>query len=344
MVAPISAISLFHLPPVTPVRAPFRVQRDAGGANGGGLETPQDIVAISGGNGDSSSADDSSSAPATLPGLPQSPSQPGQAGTPPSGQPDGQSDVSTDGTSGADGSGSTDGSTAPGGSGSAKSSDVAKPGDQTGPNGKKLTHDQKAEIQKLQQTDRKVRQHEAAHAAAGGGLAGAPSFDYETGPDGRQYAIGGEVSIKVPSVSSSNPQGTIAQLEQVIRAALAPADPSGQDRAVAAEAQAEIAQEEAVATRKAGEKQQPGSGRSGSADAGGGSTDASGGSTAAPGATGDSDSISATTTGFAAPPGTPGADGTREGASRKRLGPFGAFQAASAIGAAAAGQIIDVQA
>jgi len=55
MVAPVSPISLFHLPPVTPIRATAKVQRDenagngSGDANSQGLETPQDVVSISGG-------------------------------------------------------------------------------------------------------------------------------------------------------------------------------------------------------------------------------------------------------------------------------------------------------
>jgi hypothetical protein len=104
-----------------------------------------------------------------------------------------------------------------------------------------LTQEEKAQIAKLQARDREVRAHEQAHAAAGAGLAGAPSYTYQQGPDGRQYAVGGEVSIKA-STSSSNPRQAIQELQQMARAALAPASPSGQDRAVAAAAQQQVAQ------------------------------------------------------------------------------------------------------
>ena len=98
--------------------------------------------------------------------------------------------------------------------------------------------EQRAEFQKireLQQRDREVRAHEAAHAAVGGHLTGAPSYSYERGPDGVNYAVSGEVSVASPSVSG-DPATTLQQAEQLQRAALAPVDPSPQDRKVAAEA------------------------------------------------------------------------------------------------------------
>lgn len=107
--------------------------------------------------------------------------------------------------------------------------------------GKQLTPEEQAQVAKLRSRDREVRAHEQAHAAAGGALAGAPSYTYQTGPDGKQYAVGGEVPIRA-SVSSSNPRQAIAQLQQVARAAMAPAHPSAQDRAVAAQARAQMAQ------------------------------------------------------------------------------------------------------
>ncbi len=92
------------------------------------------------------------------------------------------------------------------------------------------------EINRLKAADAAVRAHEAAHMAAGGSLVhGGASFTYQQGPDGKQYAIGGEVSIDVSPVPG-NPQATIQKMETVRAAALAPADPSAQDRAVAAAA------------------------------------------------------------------------------------------------------------
>lgn len=128
-----------------------------------------------------------------------------------------------------------------------------------------LTPEQQKQVEKLKARDAEVRQHEAAHQAAAGGLAqGGASFDYERGPDGRQYAVGGEVQIDT-SAEEGDPQATIAKLQQVRAAALAPADPSGQDRAVAAQAAAQIAKAQAEKAQAGSEK--PGAGRSSDADA-----------------------------------------------------------------------------
>jgi len=104
---------------------------------------------------------------------------------------------------------------------------------------KKLTSDEQREVSDLEQRDRQVRAHEQAHQSAGAGLTGAVSYTYSTGPDGKRYAVGGEVSIDSSPIRN-NPSGTIAKMRRVIAAALAPADPSGQDRAVAAQANSEI--------------------------------------------------------------------------------------------------------
>lgn len=93
-----------------------------------------------------------------------------------------------------------------------------------------------ARIQKLQARDREVKAHEQAHLAAAGGLArGGAAYTYEKGPDGRLYATGGEVSIDTSPVPN-NPAATLAKARQIQAAAAAPADPSGQDRSVAAAA------------------------------------------------------------------------------------------------------------
>jgi hypothetical protein len=96
--------------------------------------------------------------------------------------------------------------------------------------------EQEAELAKLRSRDAEVRAHEAAHAAAGGAhIRGGASFSYQKGPDGKLYAVGGEVGIDASPVAG-NPQATISKMQQVRGAALAPANPSGADRAVAAKA------------------------------------------------------------------------------------------------------------
>lgn len=98
-----------------------------------------------------------------------------------------------------------------------------------------LTEEEQSVVDALSDRDQEVRSHERAHASSGGALAGSPSFEFETGPDGQQYAVGGEVQIDTAPIAG-DPSATIAKMETIIRAALAPAEPSGQDRAVAAAA------------------------------------------------------------------------------------------------------------
>lgn len=99
-----------------------------------------------------------------------------------------------------------------------------------------LTPEEEKMVKELKSRDQAVRAHENAHKAAGGGLVrGTTSFSYTTGPDGKKYATGGEVKIDISEVPE-DPRATIRKMQQVRRAALAPADPSAQDRAVAAKA------------------------------------------------------------------------------------------------------------
>lgn len=97
------------------------------------------------------------------------------------------------------------------------------------------------EIAGLAARDREVRAHEQAHASVGAAYAGSPSYSFKRGPDGQSYATGGEVGIDVSAVSG-DPAATLRKMEVVQRAALAPADPSAQDRRVAAEAAAQAGQ------------------------------------------------------------------------------------------------------
>ena len=90
-------------------------------------------------------------------------------------------------------------------------------------------------INQLQRRDQEVRAHELAHAAVGGSLTGAPNYTFETGPNGKQYAVEGEVSVDL-SIVAGNPAATIAKMQKVHAAALAPANPSAQDAKVAASA------------------------------------------------------------------------------------------------------------
>ena len=97
-----------------------------------------------------------------------------------------------------------------------------------------LSPGEKQQLHELQARDMEVRTHESAHQAASGGMAGSASFSYQRGPDGKMYAVGGEVPISMKS--GSTPEETIANARQVAAAAMAPANPSPQDYAVASSA------------------------------------------------------------------------------------------------------------
>lgn len=97
-----------------------------------------------------------------------------------------------------------------------------------------LSPEQRAILNEMQSRDAEVRAHEMAHMAAAGGHAGGVSYSYQTGPDGKQYAIGG--SVQIDTTPEATPDRTIAKAQRIRAAALAPADPSAADRAVAASA------------------------------------------------------------------------------------------------------------
>ncbi len=101
---------------------------------------------------------------------------------------------------------------------------------------KQFTEEEQKQIDELKSRDREVKTHEQAHIAAGGSyVLGGASYDYQTGPDGKQYAVGGSVNIDTAPVEG-DPEATIAKAQVVIKAALAPAEPSGQDQKVASAA------------------------------------------------------------------------------------------------------------
>jgi len=112
-----------------------------------------------------------------------------------------------------------------------------------------LSDEEHGEVDELEARDAEVRRHEMAHAAAGGQYAGSPNYEFETGPDGRRYAVGGHVNIDVGEVPGE-PEKTIEKMRVVRAAALAPSEPSGQDRRVAAEA----SKKEAAARAELAEK------------------------------------------------------------------------------------------
>ena len=102
--------------------------------------------------------------------------------------------------------------------------------------GDDLSTGERERVAELKKVDREVRAHEQAHLTrAGPYVTGGPTFTYVTGPDGRQYAVAGEVKLDMSP--EEDPEATLRKAEAIQAAAVAPAEPSGQDRAVAAKAQ-----------------------------------------------------------------------------------------------------------
>lgn len=183
-------------------------------------------------------ADGSADAPgrsrqATAPGTPES--EETETGTPANSAPAGD---------GAD----AEAEAASGGTGQAQD-DAAKDED---PDGDGLDQAEEKQVEKLKQRDQEVRAHEQAHARVGGAYAGAPSYTFQQGPDGKRYAIGGEVQIDTSK--ERTPEATIRKMQVVIRAATAPADPSSQDLKVAQQARAQISEAQAEVRQKKSEE------------------------------------------------------------------------------------------
>ena len=77
-----------------------------------------------------------------------------------------------------------------------------------------------------------VYAHEQKQKSAAGSLGGAIFIE----KDSQGIPIGGHVDIKMPVLDKKNPDKTIKHADTVIKAAMAPSDPSNQDYKVAEKA------------------------------------------------------------------------------------------------------------
>ena len=77
-----------------------------------------------------------------------------------------------------------------------------------------------------------IYKHEQAHKSAAGSLGGAIVIE----KNAQGIPVGGHVDILMPVLDKNNPDKTIKHADKVIKSAMAPSDPSGQDYKVAAEA------------------------------------------------------------------------------------------------------------
>ncbi len=103
-------------------------------------------------------------------------------------------------------------------------------------NGHALTQAEMQLVEALKQVDSEVRSHEMAHVAAGGRfITSGANFSYKRGPDGKNYAVAGEVGIDTSPVPG-DPAATVQKMRQIKNSALAPTNPSSQDLKVASKA------------------------------------------------------------------------------------------------------------
>lgn len=89
----------------------------------------------------------------------------------------------------------------------------------------------KAQIDRMQQWEDYVKQHELEHAIIGGSGVGSISYVYSYGPDGKKYVIGGQVSVQIPSGLN---ESTLNKLDKLKRATTAPTNLSTKDMVASA--------------------------------------------------------------------------------------------------------------
>lgn len=106
-------------------------------------------------------------------------------------------------------------------------------GEEKRPGEDALTPAEQRRVAELKRIDAEVRAHEQAHISVGRELiTSGPHYTYTYGPDGKQYAVSGEVSINTSPEPRA--QANIDKGQRVQDTALAPTDPSPQDHSVAA--------------------------------------------------------------------------------------------------------------
>ncbi|MBL26714.1 MAG: hypothetical protein CMM50_04075 [Rhodospirillaceae bacterium] len=97
-----------------------------------------------------------------------------------------------------------------------------------------LTARERSLVDQLAAIDRSVREHEMQHYYGGRPYSALPEYWTVRGPDGRDYAITGMVRFD-QRLLPDDPEANIVKLQVLKRSALAPRDPSDEDRIVARE-------------------------------------------------------------------------------------------------------------
>jgi hypothetical protein len=100
-----------------------------------------------------------------------------------------------------------------------------------------LSAEDKRKLQDLKRKDKEVRRQEQIRRAVAGPVArGGPRYRYVEGPDGKKYAISGEIVLDTYFGDVlSNPEAALKKARRVRRAALS-GNPSARDRQIASKA------------------------------------------------------------------------------------------------------------
>lgn len=96
-----------------------------------------------------------------------------------------------------------------------------------------LTPREEKLVQQLERIDKDVHEHELQHYLAAQPYSRAPEYFEVTGPDGRRFAVSGITAFDASPIAGDT-EATIRKLDSLVRAALAPREPSEEDRRVAA--------------------------------------------------------------------------------------------------------------
>lgn len=87
-------------------------------------------------------------------------------------------------------------------------------------------------LEKFKRIDAQVRSHEQVHATIGQTTTPI-SYNYQQGPDGKMYAVGG--SVRFDTSIPDDPKAAAFKLDQIAKAASGPVDPSSADTMIASQ-------------------------------------------------------------------------------------------------------------
>jgi len=88
-------------------------------------------------------------------------------------------------------------------------------------------------LQKFKNKDAEIRTHEQAHASIGH-TTSPISYNYQEGPDGKMYAVGG--SVRLDTSIPDDPNAAMLKLDMLQKAASASINPSSADNAISSQA------------------------------------------------------------------------------------------------------------